>query len=391
MKPSVYLDHAAATPLHPDVRAIMTPYFDEFFTNPSSIYSSARSAKAALETARLSVARRLGAKVTEIIWTSGGTESVNMAIIGVLRSHPGSSWVTCAIEHEAVLALREPLEREGHAVTTITVAQTGIVDASIVVSAVDDATVLVSLMMANNEIGTIQPVAAVAKLLDGVRTDRKRRGITLPLYFHTDACQAAGYLDLSVARLGVDLLSMNGSKIYGPKGSGVLYVRQNVTLEPLLYGGGQERGRRSGTSNVAMAIGFAAALEIVQESRQGETKRLTVLRDRLIALIEERIPNMLVNGHLEHRLPGNVNVSFPGLEGEALVLYLDGAGIMASTGSACASGSEDPSHVLVAIGLSQHDATASLRLTLGRSTTQEDIAYVADKLPAIVERLRTLA
>ena len=193
------------------------------------------------------------------------------------------------------------------------------------------------------------------------------------------------------ARLGVDLLSMNGSKIYGPKGSGVLYVRQNVTLEPLLYGGGQERGRRSGTSNVAMAIGFAAALEIVQESRQGETKRLTVLRDRLIALIEERIPNMLVNGHLEHRLPGNVNISFPGLEGEALVLYLDGAGIMASTGSACASGSEDPSHVLVAIGLSQHDATASLRLTLGRSTTQEDIAYVADKLPAIVERLRTLA
>jgi cysteine desulfurase len=391
MKPHIYLDHAAATPLHPSVIEAMLPYQNEFYANPSSIYGVARKLTLVLEQARQRVAQRLGAKVTEIIWTSGGTESVNQAIAGVLRAHPRASWVTCTIEHEAVLSLREPMEREGHTVTMVSVSSLGIVDVQSVIKTVTDETVLISIMLANNEIGTIQPVAKIARLIAEIRQDRTLRGITLPLYLHTDACQAAGYLDVSVTRLGVDLLSMNGSKIYGPKGSGVLYVKQQVVLDPLIYGGGQERGRRSGTSNVAAAVGFATAFELVQDDRQAETQRLSNLRDSLRSQLQDKIPNLMINGHLDHRLPGNLNVCLPGLEGEALVLYLDGIGIMAATGSACASGTEDPSHVLVALGLNPQDATASLRLTLGRSTTQADIDYVAGHLPGIVKRLRSLA
>ena len=247
MKTPIYLDHAATTPLDPDVAALMAPYLYDQFANPSSLYGAARLTKAALEGARAQVARVLGARVTEIVWTSSGTESVNLAIQGVLRAHSGASWVTTAIEHDAVLSCRVPMEDADHKVTTVGVKPTGIVDVDTLIGAVDDSTVLVSVMLANNEIGTIQPVGEIAKGLELIKQDRRKRGVPLPLYLHTDACQAAGYLDLSVTRLGVDLLTLNGSKIYGPRGSGLLYIRYGSKVEPLIYGGGQERGRRSGT------------------------------------------------------------------------------------------------------------------------------------------------
>lgn len=390
MKTPIYLDHAATTPLDPEVAALMGPYSHERFANPSSLYGAARLTKSALEGARAQVARVLGARVTEIVWTSGGTESVNMAIQGVLRAHTGASWVTTAIEHDAVLGCREPMERDGHKVATVGVKPTGVVDPRAVVGAVDDSTVLVSVMLANNEIGTIQPVGEIAKSLELIRQDRKKRGVTLPLYLHSDVCQAAGYLDLSVTRLGVDLLSLNGSKIYGPRGSGLLYVKYGTKLEPLIYGGGQERGRRSGTENVAAIVGLGEALERVQIKRSDEGKRLALLRDDLLKKLEVSLPSLILNGEMKHRLPNNLNLTFPGLDGQSLVLYLDQAGIQASTGSACSSGDTEPSHVLLAIGRSESEAGASLRLTLGRGTTAEEIAYIAEKLPPIVERLVTI-
>jgi cysteine desulfurase len=390
VKTAIYLDHAATTPLDVDVAKAMAPYQSEHFANPSSLYGAARVTKKALEDARAKVANILGARVTEIVWTSGGTESVNLAIQGVLRAHPGASWVTTAIEHDAVLSCREPLERVGHRVTTVGVKPTGLVDVDSVIEAVGDSTVLVSVMLANNEIGTIQPIADISKKLQIIRKDRLKRGVTLPLYLHTDACQAAGYLDLSVTRLGVDLLSLNGSKIYGPRGSALLYIKYGTKLEPLIYGGGQERGRRSGTENVAAIVGLAVALELAQKQRGAEGKRLAALRDDLLKKIEASLPSSILNGEMKHRLPGNLNLTFPGLDGQALVLYLDQAGILASTGSACSSGDAEPSHVLLAIGRSEAEAAASLRLTLGRETTQEQIDYVVEKLPPIVERLVTI-
>ena len=368
----------------------MAPYLYDRFANPSSLYGAARETKSALEGARAQVARVLGARVTEIVWTSGGTESVNLAIQGVLRAHPGASWVTTAIEHDAVLECRVPMERDGHKSTAVGVKPTGVVDVEAVIEAIDDSTALVSVMLANNEIGTIQPVGEIAKKLEMIRKDRQKRGVTLPLHLHTDACQAAGYLDLSVTRLGVDLLSLNGSKIYGPRGSGLLYVKYGTKLEPLIYGGGQERGRRSGTENVAAVVGLGEALERAQLKRSEEGRRVAALRDDLLKKIEASLPSSILNGEKKHRLPNNLNVTFPGLDGQSLVLYLDQAGILASTGSACSSGDAEPSHVLRAIGRSEAEAGSSLRLTLGRETTQEQIDYVAEKLPPIVERLATI-
>jgi len=391
MATPIYLDHAATTPLDGEVFAAMTPWLRDEFANPSSIYSAARKTKQALEGARASVAKVLGARVTEIVWTSGGTESINLAIQGVLRAHPTAAWVTTAIEHDAVLSCRRPLMRDGHKVSTVGVSARGIVDVSAVAGEITDETVLVSVMLANNEIGTIQPVGEIAKAIARIRRQRAERGIKLPLYLHTDACQAAAYLDLSVERLGVDLLTLSGSKIYGPKGSGLLYVRQRTELDPLQYGGGQERGRRSGTENVAAAVGLAVALTKAQALRQPEARRLAPLRDDLARRLTTAIPNVMINGNLNHSLPGTLNLSFPGLEGQALVLYLDQAGIMASTGSACSSADLAPSHVLKAIGRSDADAAASLRLTLGRSTTAASLDVVASKLPPIVARLREIA
>ncbi len=386
----IYLDHAATTPVDHSVYEAMRPYLEEGYANPSSLYTAARETRGAIETARHTVADLLGAKVTELIFTSGGTEGDNLAIQGVLRAHPGAHWVTSAIEHDAVMSCIEPLKREGHEATVVPVKSKGIVDLAVIEDAITDETVLVSLMMANNEIGAIQPVADVAALIARLRQDRQKRGVELPLYLHTDAVQAANYLDLHVSRLGVDLLTLNGSKIYGPKGSGALYVRHGTQLEPLMYGGGQERGRRSGTENVAGIIGFAKAFSDASRLRDLESRRLVPLRDHLISGLLTAIPEANLNGDAKRRLPNNINLTIPGAEGEAMVLYLDNAGIMASTGSACSTGNLDPSHVLLAIGRTAAEADSSLRLTLGRSTDQEVVGRVLEVLPPIIRRLREL-
>ena len=369
----------------------MQPYLGDDFANPSSVYGAARATRLAVEHARAEIADILGAKPTEIIFTSGGTEGDNLAVQGVLRAaEPGAHWVTMAIEHDAVLSQTGPLEQQGYPVTIVGVDESGIVSADRIVAAITDDTVLVSVMLANNEIGTLQPAADIAKAIGRIRQERVQKGIKRPLYLHTDACQAAGYLSLHVARLGVDLMTISGSKIYGPKGVGALYVRHGVELEPLIYGGGQERGRRSGTENVAGIVGLATALRLVNDAREAESHRLIRLRDALLAGIQEALPDALPNGDAKRRLPNNVNIIIPGAEGEALVLYLDNAGIMASTGSACSSGSLDPSHVLVGIGRSRDEAQQSLRLTLGRSTDEAAVHQVLEVLPGIVARLREI-
>lgn len=399
MKQSIYLDHAATTPVDPQVLQAMQPYMNERFYNPSSLYQAARDVRGAVEAARWQVAQTLGAQKSEIIFTAGGTESVNLAILGVLRalrvipsSVEGSlRFVTTAIEHEAVLATLLILEREGVAVTVVPVKPDGIVDVDKLIEAIDDQTALVSVMYANNEIGTIQPIAEIAKAVAAIRRDRTKRGVSTPLYLHTDACQAGGLLDLHVSRLGVDLMTLNGSKIYGPKQIGCLYVRTGTPLESLIYGGGQERGWRSGTENVAGLVGFAVALELAQSRRDDEAKRLTNLRDDTVKALTQAIPDLILNGHPTKRLASNINLTIPGINGETAVLYLDREGIMVSTGSACSTGKADPSHVLLALGRSRSEAEASLRLTLGRATTKADLQTVVTILPSIIKRLRQLA
>jgi cysteine desulfurase len=387
---SYYLDHAAATPLDERVWSAMEPYIRSEYANPSSLYQMARTTRTAVEAARHKVSTILGAKPTEIVFTSGGTEGDNLAVQGVLRANPDADWVTTAIEHDAVLSCVEPMRGEGHLSAVIPVKSNGIVDTATLMAAVTDNTVLISLMMANNEIGTIQPVADIAKAVAAVRDGRRNRGIELPIYLHTDAVQAAGYLDLHVTRLGVDLLTISGSKIYGPKGTGCLYVRHGVAMEPLQYGGGQERGRRSGTENVAGIVGLAVAFELCAKTREEESHRLTALRDDLARKLLAVIPDIMINGDMKRRLPNNLNLTIPGAEGEALVLYLDQAGLMASTGSACSTGDLDPSHVLLALGRTATEAGTSLRLTMGRSTTRDATDHLLDILPPIVTRLRQI-
>jgi cysteine desulfurase len=370
-----YFDHAAGAPLAPEALEAMLPYFSQDFANPSSLYGAARQARKAVEQARHSIATTLGAKPTEIVFTSGTTEGDNLALQGVLRARPGGHWITTAIEHEAVLAYTKPGNEEHPAA---------------IQAAITDRTVLISVMMANNEIGTLQPIAEIAKIIAKIRADRQTRGLVLPLFLHSDAAQAAGYLDLHVARLGVDLLTLGGAKMYGPKGTGILYVRHGTELEPLMYGGGQERGRRSGTENVAGVVGLAKALEIATTTREAETRRLIILRDLLIRRVLEAVPGSSLNGDPKRRLPNNISLTIPGAEGEGLVLYLDQAGIQASTGSACTTGNLEPSHVLLAIGRTPAEANCSLRLTMGRSTDQAAIDQVVEVLPGIVSRLREL-
>lgn len=386
-----YFDHAAATPISAGALSAMQPYLTEQFANPSSLYSAARAARAAVETARRRVADILGAKSTEIVFTSGGTEGDNLAIQGVLRAHPGASWVTSAIEHDAVLSNAAHLGSFGHAVKVVPVAPVGLVSPAAIAGAVADDTVLVSIMYANNEIGTVQPIADIAKRIARIRSDRQKRGINLPLFLHTDAVQAPSYLSLHVDRLGIDLLSLSGSKIYGPKGTGILYIRHGTKIEPLAYGGGQERDRRSGTENVAGIVGFSEALAQAAAGRDGEVRRLTLLRDRFISQLPKILPEAVLNGDPARRLPNNVNITIPEAEGEGMVLYLDNQGIMASTGSACTTGSLDPSHVLLALGRTPGEANSSLRLTMGRATDESAIDAVLRALPPIVARLKQLS
>lgn len=385
------MDHAAATPLDPRAFEAMRPYLEGEFANPSSLYGAARSTRQAIEAARAAVADLFGAKITEIVWTSGGTEGANLAIQGVLRAHPGSHWVTTAIEHDAVLGNVGPSEAAGHSATIVPVKPNGIIDPATIADAITDDTVLIAVMLANNEIGTIQPVGEIGKIVRHARTDRAARGIKTPLYLYADATQAPNYLDIHVERLGADLLSLSGSKIYGPKGAGLLYIRQGARLEPLMYGGGQERGRRSGTENAPGIVGLATALKLAQAGREAESRRLAALRDDALAALQAGLPDLILNGDPKRRLPNNLNLTLPGAEGEGLVLYLDQQGIQASTGSACSTGDLDPSHVLLALGRTPDEANASLRLTLGRATDEAAIRHLIKVLPPIVARLHELS
>jgi len=397
----IYLDHAATTYLDPRVKRAMEPFWDQEFGNPSSFHSVGKHAKEAVDAARGQIAKILGCRESEIIFTMGGTESDNLAIFGVTKAleKSGKHIITSKIEHPAVWHSCEKLEKEGNAersqnhaerggwkVSYIKVDRQGIIDLKELTAAITPETVLVSVMYANNEIGTVEPIQEIAKI---IRQKREEFGTKTP-YFHTDACQAAGALPMNVAKLGVDLLTFNGSKIYGPKGIGALYVKTGTPLTPILSGGGQERGFRSGTENVPAIVGLGAALKITEEEKEKENARLIKLRDYLIKNLL-KIPKTILNGHPELRLPNNVNISFMDIEGEAMVLYLDSYGIYAATGSACQSATLEPSHVIRAIGLPYEAAHGSLRLSLGRRTTKADLDYLLKVLPGIVEKLRAIS
>ncbi len=380
---SIYLDHAATTPLRSEAFDAMRPFLVDNFANPSSVYRQAQFARSALDGARDTVASTLGARPRDIIFTSGGTESDNAAIKGVAFAsrERGRHIVTTSIEHHAVLhPVEELVERFGFESTVVPVGRDGVVDPAAVEAALRSDTVLVSVMWANNEIGTIQPIASIAALT-------AERGIPL----HVDAVQAAGTLPIDLSSVPVDLLSISAHKFYGPKGVGVLYVRGGTPWWPLIAGGGQERNRRSGTENVAGIVGLARALECSVRERESSNARIAALRDLLLQSLQTRIEGISVNGSLDHRLPNNLNINVEGVHGESLLVALDFAGIMASSGSACASGSQEPTHVLLALGLSSRVAQGTLRLTLGRETSAEEIERVVEALSGIVQRLRGIA
>ncbi|MEW6228892.1 MAG: cysteine desulfurase NifS [Bacillota bacterium] len=378
----VYLDNAATTQPRQEVVEAMLPYLGERYGNPSSIYSIAREARAALDEAREKVARVLGADPREVVFTSGGTESDNTAIKGVAYANrdKGNHIITSAIEHHAVLDSVKRLEKQGFRATYVPVDSQGMVDPRDVESAITDETILISVMHANNEVGTIEPIEEIAKIA-------KERGV----YFHTDAVQTVGHIPVDVGRLGVDLLSLSAHKFHGPKGAGALYVRRGVRMDRYIDGGAQERNRRAGTENVAGIVGLATALELAAAEMEQELRRISKLRDRLIAGIRERISHVRLNGHPTRRLPGNVSFCFEFIEGESLLLNLDMLGICGSSGSACTSGSLEPSHVLLAMGVPHEIAHGSLRLTLSRYTTDEDVDYVLEHLPGIVQKLRAMS
>ncbi|GBC99950.1 Cysteine desulfurase IscS [bacterium HR17] len=380
----VYLDYAATTPMDPRVLDAMMPYLTDKFGNPNSIHAFGRAARQAVDEAREKIAALLNCQPSEIVFTGSGTESDNLALRGVAEAYQrkGNHIVTTAVEHHAVLHTCRALEDRGFTVTYLPVDRHGLVVPEQVAEAVTDRTILVSVMHANNEIGTIEPIADIVRAVKEKRPD---------VLVHTDAVQTVGHIPVDVSALGVDLLSFSAHKFYGPKGVGALFVRQGVRLVPQLTGGGQERNRRSGTENVAGIVGMARALELAVAEMPDELPRLQALRDELIAGVLERIPDSRLNGHPTQRLPHNANFSFRGVEGEALLLQLDLHGIAASSGSACSSGSLEPSHVLLALGLSHEWAIGSLRLTLGRFTTREQIQRVLSVLPTVVEKLRAVA
>ena len=377
----IYLDHAATTAVRPEVWDAMLPYLSSEFGNPSSVYGWGRRAHQALDEARDTVSRLLGASSGEIVFTAGGSEGANLAIKGVAWAHQnrGKHIVTSAIEHHAVLDAVLWLGKHGFEITILPVDADGMVKPAQVSEALRPDTILVSIMHANNEVGTIQPISEIGAIV-------RKHGA----YFHTDAVQTAGVLALNVDDLNVDLLSLSAHKFYGPKGVGALYVRKGVRLDSLIHGGAQERRRRAGTENVAGIVGLAKALELAQAHRAEENERLKKMRDRLIEGLR-LIPSTKVNGSLVSRLPNNVNVCFEFIEGESMLLNLDLRGIAASSGSACTSGSLDPSHVLLAMGLTHEIAHGSLRLTLGRENTEAEIDFVLQEIPIIVERLRAMS
>lgn len=383
----IYMDHSATTPVRKEALEAMLPYFSEAYGNPSSIYTLAQESRKAVDDARETIAHVLGARMSEIVFTSGGTESDNAALKGVAFALKdlGNHIITSNIEHHAVLHTCHQLEQFGFEITYLPVDKDGLIDPNDVAEAITDKTILVSIMMANNEIGTIEPIAEISKVVKG---EAQRRGQTIVM--HTDAVQAAGYLDINVKTLGVDLMSLSAHKFYGPKGVGALFIKRGTPFEPQNMGGGQERQRRSGTENVPGIVGMAEALRLASEEREEVSQRCTYLRDKIIASLHDIVDNVYLNGHPTLRLPNNVNVSFQAIEGEPVLLGLDFAGICASSGSACSSASLEPSHVLLAIARQANLAQGSLRITLGRENTEEDVDYLLSVLPELVSRLRAM-
>src|SRR3989338_9209867 len=372
----IYLDYAATTPTHSDVFAAMEPYFGEKFGNPSSIHSFGRETRSAVEKAREQVAALISAKPEEIVFTSGGTESNNFALNGIaeINKTKGNHLITSRIEHPAVLEPCQHLDKHG------------LINSDDVKKAITDKTILVSIMMANNEIGVIEPIEEINRV---IKDKLEKQG--QKIYFHVDAVQAFGAIPIDVNKLGMDLLSCSGHKLYGPKGVGALYIRKGTRIAAFMRGGHQEKNRRASTENVPGLVGFGKACELALRELDSRVEHLTGLRDKLIKGLLDKIPETQLNGHPTRRLPNNVNVSVRYIEGESMLLNLDMEGIAASTGSACTSGTLDPSHVLLAIGLPHEIAHGSVRFTLGRLTTQEDIDHVLDVFPKIVEKLRAMS
>jgi cysteine desulfurase len=376
----VYLDYAAATPLDSGVLKAMEPFFSDTFYNPSATYTAARKARQALEDARSGAAGWLGARPAEIIFTSGATEANNLALLGVAAHHPEAEVLVSAIEHESVMA---PAQKAG--ANIIPVSPAGIVDTKWLTKNITDKTVLISVMLVNNELGTVQPLREIAKIVQQVRKQRLHSGVKLPIYLHTDAAQAGNFFDLHVSRLGVDLMSLNGGKIYGPKQTGLLYVRAGVQLDPLILGGGQELNLRSGTENVPGIIGLSRALDMAQKSRGDEAARVSALRQKFEAEIMEVYPEAVINGSKKHRAPHILSVSFPGWDNERLMMELDEQGVQAAVGSACSASKEEASHVLDAIGLDEQASYSTLRFSLGRQTTLADIEFAVQQLAEILK------
>jgi cysteine desulfurase len=378
----IYLDHAATTPVHPDVLKAMLPYFTDAFGNPSSIHAYGLAAREAIEKARGQIAALIGAHDDEVCFTSGGTEADNFALQGVCfaNENKGNHIITTAIEHHAVLETCRFLEKRGFTVTYLPVDGYGMVSPAAVKKAITPKTVLISVMHANNEVGTIQPLAEIRKIA-------REAGV----YFHTDAVQAVGHIPVDVNEIGVDLLSMSAHKLYGPKGIGALYIRKGTRIASFIHGGGQEAGRRAGTENVPGIVGLGKAAETARRDMDEEALRLTTMRDNFIVGLHKSIDNIHLNGHPVQRLPNNINISVSYVEGEAMLLNLDMQGICASTGSACSSGNLEPSHVLIAAGCSHEQAHGSLRFTLGKWTTEEELKKVLDVLPPIVKKLRAIS
>ena len=382
MPTKYYFDNAATTPVREEVLQEILPYFREYYGNASSIYSIAKESKKALEAARAKVAAAIGATPDEIYFTAGGSESDNMALRGVVNASKKEKKhiITTKIEHHAILHTAEFLETKGVDVTYQNVDECGKISWEELENAIRPETVLISVMFANNEIGTIQPIAEIGEIA-------KKHGVL----FHTDAVQAVGHVPIDVEKLQVDLLSMSGHKLGAPKGIGAIYIRKGTRISPLIFGGAQEKKLRAGTENIAGIVGLGKAAELAVAEMEKTTKKLTALRDKLIHGILESIPDSRLNGHPTDRLPGNCNISFSYIEGESLLLLLDALGIAASSGSACTSGSLDPSHVLMAIGLPHEIAHGSLRLTIDRENTEEQVDFILEKLPGLVQRLRDMS
>ncbi len=384
---TIYMDYAATTPLDPKVLESMLPYFAAKYSNPSSLHSSGRRAKRVISEARDEVARVINASPEEIIFTGSGTESDNLALLGIARAYAkeGNHIIISAVEHKAVIEAARQLEQEGFLLTILPVDKFGMISVDECIRNVTSKTILISVMYANNEIGTIEPIKELAEAI----RSRCRSGM-FP-FFHTDACQAAGFLSLDVKELGVDLMTLNGSKIYGPKGIGMLYKRKGIRISPIIVGGEQEMNIRAGTESLSLIVGFARALKRADGQREAESRKLAPMRDYFIRRLAEEIPDIILNGHPEKRLPNNIHVSLPFIEGESILLMLDTYGIEASTGSACSAFDLKPSHVLIALGQSSGLVHGSIRFSLGRQTTLSQINQVMSVFPGIIETLKNMS